>query len=182
MLLGKASRWRCRSHKAITLGVMRRNIYIQDGTPSRALSLAVREYSVASADLAKLANDIKSFFDDDDYKTQSAKTESGYIIQATKEDFFRGAVAADRAFTITLSGDSQKVKVSIGVGKWMQNLAVQMAEGLILSPAVFFLEVPVALWSYEVEMELWHFIEVKLGKDGRPPAATHVEGMSGEPH
>ena len=130
------------------------------------MSVAVREYAVSGIDLEKLANDIEWFFSDDDYKTRVVKSDSGYVIQATKEDILRDVLAADRAFTITLSGDAQKVKVSIGVGKWVQNLAVEMVEGILLSPLVFLLEVPVSLWSYEIEMELWRFVEAKVGKSG----------------
>lgn len=126
------------------------------------MSLAVREYSVPGVDLEKLAAGIEGYFKDDDYTTQLTKTDAGYVVLATKEDAVRELLAADRAFTITVSGDETKVRVSIGVGKWEQNLAVEALEGIILSPLVFVLEVPVSLWSYQIEMELWEFVEASL--------------------
>jgi hypothetical protein len=38
-------------------------------------------------------------------------------------------------------------------------------ESLFLSPIIAFVEVPEALWSFEIEHQLWHFLEnqIQLG-------------------
>ena len=51
----------------------------------------------------------------------------GNIIQATKAGILRDLFAADRAFTIMVSGQPADFTVHIGIGKWVQNLAVAAA-------------------------------------------------------
>jgi hypothetical protein len=126
------------------------------------VNLASREYANKNVDLEKLAGDIEEFFRNDGYKTQSGRAGSAFVVQARKEDVLRDLLGGDRAFTIILSGGPDSVKVSVGVGKWLQNLSVDLLEGIVFSPVVFLAEIPTSLWSYEIETELWRFVDSQV--------------------
>jgi hypothetical protein len=73
------------------------------------------------------------------------------VIQALKAGFLRDIVAADRAFTITITGDSNDFTVRFGIGKWLQNLGVAAVETLLISELFLPIDVADSLWSLEVE-------------------------------
>ncbi|MCL4314769.1 MAG: hypothetical protein M1454_03490 [Candidatus Thermoplasmatota archaeon] len=125
----------------------------------------VREYQGKNVDPKKVAELIKSFFAEENFKVQDTEHPKGFLIQATKGGFLRTLLSMDRAFTITVSGDASDFKVALGVGKWIQNLGVAAAEAFFITPVVAFVEVPEALWSYEIEHQLWHYLEnqIELG-------------------
>ena len=96
------------------------------------------------------------------------------MFQAQKAGFLRDLVAADRAFTGVIASEPNKLKVSIGVGKWLQNLTVSLLEAIVVTPLVVFVEMPVFLWSYEIENRLWRFIDsqVELRSSFGPASPT----------
>jgi len=104
-----------------------------------------------SRDLDQLAQQIEQQLQTEGYKTQSTKAPLGNIIQATKAGIARDIIAADRAFTIMVSGQPDDFTVHIGIGKWVQNLAVTAAEVLFLSVLFLPLDVPEMLWTVHVE-------------------------------
>jgi len=106
-----------------------------------------------------LSDSIEENFQVQKYQTQSTTRPDGWVIQARKSGILRDLVASDRAFTVTVTGDPDNFKVSFGIGKWAQNLALAILEGIALAPLVFFIEVPMSMWSYEIEREFWNFIE-----------------------
>jgi hypothetical protein len=119
-----------------------------------------RDYVGKGCNLDLLSDSIVEYYDTKKYQTQSSKNESGgWLVQAKREGFFRELLAADRAFTITVVGEPNNFKVSFGIGKWIQNIGVALLEGVLLWPAIFFAEVPISLWSYEIEREFWAFVE-----------------------
>jgi hypothetical protein len=63
---------------------------------------------------------------------------------------------------VIVAGEPNNLKVSIGVGKWLQNLTVSVIETVLVTPLLFFVEVPISLWSYEIEGELWRFIDKQV--------------------
>ncbi len=104
-----------------------------------------------SRDLDQLAQQIEQQLQTEGYKTQSTKAPLGNIIQAQKAGIARDLIAADRAFTIMVSGQPDDFTVHIGIGKWVQNLAVTAAEVLLLSVLFLPLDVPEMLWTVHVE-------------------------------
>jgi len=57
-------------------------------------------------DLGALQAHIEKYLTDDGFKVQSsAASDKGTVIQAKKSGFLRDVVDADRAFTITITGD-----------------------------------------------------------------------------
>ena len=102
-------------------------------------------------DLSQLASQIQQQLQSEGYKTQLANPPLGRIIQAQKAGILRGIIDANRAFTIMITGDSNDFTVHIGIGKWMQNLAVAAVEALLLSVLFIAVDVPEMLWTTHVE-------------------------------
>ena len=78
----------------------------------------------------------------------------GTVIQAQKGGILKDLVAAERAFTIMVTGQPNDFSVHIGVGKFFQNLGVMAAEALLLSELFLAVDVPEMLWTEHVEKGL----------------------------
>src|SRR5512139_2654315 len=104
-------------------------------------------------DLNQLSEQIVQYLKNDGYKTQ-ATAPQGMIIQAQKAGILRDIITADRAFTIMITGQPNDFAVHIGIGKFIQNLAVAAAETLLLSWLFLAVDVPEMLWTRHVEGEI----------------------------
>jgi hypothetical protein len=103
-------------------------------------------------DLDALASHIEEYLKSDGFTVQtSAPGDQGTVIQARKSGFLREVVAAERAFTITITGSSSDFTVRFGVGKWLQNLGVAALETLLVSDLFLVVDIADSLWSLEVE-------------------------------
>jgi hypothetical protein len=103
-------------------------------------------------DLSALETHVEEYLKSDGFTVQSsAPSDKGTVIQAKKSGFLREVVAAERAFTITITGSSSDFTVRFGIGKWMQNLGVAAIETLLVSELFLVVDVADSLWSLEVE-------------------------------
>ncbi|HJW19882.1 MAG TPA: hypothetical protein VJ571_04925 [Candidatus Nitrosotalea sp.] len=106
-------------------------------------------------DLNQLAQQIVTMLDADGYKTQlTTNSPIGIIIQAQKAGILRDIITADRAFTIMITGNSDNFAIHIGIGKWVQNIAVAVVETLLLSVLFLAIDIPEMLWTRHVENEI----------------------------
>lgn len=105
-------------------------------------------------DLDQLAQQLVQQLQSEGYKTQSANPPLGRVIQAQKAGIMRDIVAADRAFTIMITGQPNDFTVHVGIGKFVQNLAVAAVETLLLTELFVVVDVPEMLWTRHVEGEL----------------------------
>src|SRR3989449_3333935 len=101
--------------------------------------------------LDELSNQIVQQLQTDGYKTQLKGAPLGTIIQAQKAGILRDIITADRAFTIMISGQPNDFTVHIGIGKWVQNIAVAAVEVLLISVLFLAVDVPEMLWTQHVE-------------------------------
>lgn len=85
------------------------------------------------------------------------------MIQAQKAGILRDIITADRAFTVTISGQPNDFAVHIGIGKWIQNLAVAAVETLLLSVLFLAVDVPEMLWTVHVENKIAKDITQMVG-------------------
>src|SRR5256712_7894491 len=115
------------------------------------ISEKIMRFQGKNKDLSQLAQQIVSQLQSEGYKTQSANPPLGIVIQAQKAGILRDIITADRAFTIMLSGQPNDFTVHIGIGKWVQNIAVAAAESLIISVLFLAVDVPEMLWTQHVE-------------------------------
>ena len=102
-------------------------------------------------DLTQLSQQITQLLQNDGYKVQSTTGPSGPVIQAQKAGILRDIITADRCFTIAISGQPNDFTVTIGIGKWIQNIAVAAAEALLLSALFLMVDVPEMLWTVHIE-------------------------------
>jgi len=114
--------------------------------------------------LNQLAQQIISLLDQDGYKTQiTSNSPIGVIIQATKAGILRDIITADRAFTIMITGEPNDFVLHIGIGKFIQNIAVIAAEALLLSALFLAVDIPEMLWTRHVEGEILKRITQMIG-------------------
>ncbi len=123
---------------------------------------AQRDFVGKNTNLDKLQGLIQEFFREEGFRLQSSKHPNGYLIQAKKGGIFRTLLAASRAYTVIIEGDPSNFKIKIGIGEWLKDLGVASLESFFLTPLLAFVEVPEALWSYEIEHHLWHYVETEI--------------------
>jgi len=115
-------------------------------------------------DLNQLAQQIMTMLNQDGYKTQmTSNSPVGIIIQATKAGILRDIITADRAFTIMITGEPNDFVLHIGIGKFIQNIAVIAAEALLLSALFLAVDIPEMLWTRHVEGEILKRITQIIG-------------------
>ena len=118
------------------------------------VSEKVLRFQGKNKDLTQLSQQIVQQLQVDGYKVQSTTAPLGQVIQAQKAGILRDIITADRAFTITISGQPNDFTVHIGIGKFVQNLAVAAVETLLLSVLFLAVDVPEMLWTRHVENEI----------------------------
>ena len=122
------------------------------------------QYQGKGTDLSELQAKIESYLKNEGFTVQtSAPSDQGTVMQAKKGGFLSGVIAADRALTITVTGNSNDFTVKIGIGKWVEHLAVTAAEVVLLSPLFVVVDVPEMAWNLEIENKLAREIETFVG-------------------
>jgi hypothetical protein len=115
------------------------------------VSEKVMRFQGKNKDLNQLSQQIVQQLTSEGYKTQSTTAPLGLVIQARKAGILRDIITADRAFTILITGQPSDFSVHIGIGNWIQNLAVAGAEVILLSVLFLAVNVPEMLWTRHVE-------------------------------
>jgi hypothetical protein len=123
----------------------------------------VMHFEGKNKDLNQLSQQILQYFQNEGYKTQSTTAPLGFVIQAQKAGILRDIISADRAFTIMISGQPNDFTVHIGIGKWVQNIAVAAVEALLLSVLFLAVDVPEMLWTVHIENKIAKDIEQMVG-------------------
>jgi hypothetical protein len=127
------------------------------------VSEKVLRFQGKNKDLNQLSQQIAQQLQAEGYKVQSQTAPLGIIIQAQKAGILRDIITADRAFTIVVAGQPNDFTVHVGIGKWVQNLAVAAAETLLLSMLFLAVDVPEMLWTRHVEGEIVNKINQIVG-------------------
>ena len=123
----------------------------------------VMHFQGKNKDLSQLSQQIEQQLKSDGYKTQLGTKPIGIIVQAQKAGILRDIITADRAFTILITGDSNDFTIHIGIGKWVQNIAVAAVEVLLLSVLFLAVDVPEMLWTVHVEDQIAKQIQMIVG-------------------
>jgi hypothetical protein len=105
-------------------------------------------------DLNKLINEFSTYLQNNGWKVQQKVEGNKAIVQAQKGGILRDIIVADRALTFTFENTPQGLKVTAGIGKWLQNLAVTAVEAILLSELFLVVDVPEMLWNTHIESEL----------------------------
>jgi len=102
-------------------------------------------------DLNALSQQIVQQLSTEGYKTQSKTAPLGIVVQAKKAGILRDIITADRAFSILIAGQPNDFTIHVGVGKWIQNIAVAAVETILLTWLFLAVDVPEMLWTQHVE-------------------------------
>src|ERR1700675_2392486 len=117
-------------------------------------------YQGKNTNLEALRDNIISYLQSDGFKIQSTRqTVGGSLIQAQKGGFLRELITAERALNILIQGEPNNFSVRVGIGKWVQNIAVATVETLLISELFLPLDVGEMLWNVEVEKKLMRKID-----------------------
>ena len=115
-------------------------------------------------DLSALQSHIEDYLKGEQFTVQSsAASDQGTVIQARKGGWLAGVIDADRALTITITGSPADFAVRIGIGKWLQHLAVAAFETLLLSDLFLVVDVAESAWNIEIEDKLLKDIKAFIG-------------------
>lgn len=115
------------------------------------VSEKVMRFQGKNKDLNQLSQQIVQQLESEGYKTQSTTAPLGIVIQAKKAGILRDIITADRAFSILMTGQPNDFSIHVGIGKWIQNLAVAAAEVILLSWLFLAVDVPEMLWTRHIE-------------------------------
>jgi hypothetical protein len=115
------------------------------------VSEKVMRFQGKNKDLNQLSQQIVQQLESEGYKTQSTTAPLGIVIQAKKAGILRDIITADRAFSILITGQPNDFSIHVGIGKWIQNLAVAAAEVILLSWLFLAVDVPEILWTRHIE-------------------------------
>ena len=124
----------------------------------------VQQFKGKQTDLNGLQIQIEAYLKSDGFEVQSSPPSShGYVTQAKKGGFLRGAIDANRALTILISGAPDDFTVRTGVGKWLEQLGVAAVETLLLSELFLVVDLAEMAWNVEVEEKLARKIASLVG-------------------
>jgi len=115
------------------------------------VSNKVLRYQNKNQNLNELAQNISQLLQSEKFRVQSGSTPKGFIIQAQKGGFLRDLIDAERALTILIEGDPNDFTIKVGIGKFIQNLAVMAAEAILLSSLFLVVDIPEMIWTEHVE-------------------------------
>ena len=105
-------------------------------------------------DLNQVIQNFVQYLISDGWKVQQKVEGNKAIVQAQKGGILRDLIAADRALTFTFEQLPNGLKVTAGVGKWLQNIAVTAIEAILLSELFLAVDVPEMLWTEHIESNL----------------------------
>ena len=127
-------------------------------------------YQGRNVDLNALNDSLVQYLETDGFKVQVPQPSEGkWLIQAQKGGFLREIITAERALNIMIQGLPNDFNVRIGIGKWLQNAAVTVAETLVLSDLFLPLDVAEMAWTVHVEDKVIKKID-ELVKSNPVPA------------
>lgn len=113
------------------------------------------KYQNRNVDLNTLKENIVSFLQADGFKVQQPKPgQDMLLIQAQKGGFLRELISSERALNILIQGQPNDFTVRIGIGKWVQNIAVTAVETLLITELFLPLDVAEMLWNFNVENKI----------------------------
>lgn len=115
-------------------------------------------------DLPQFAWQIEGLLEKEGCTVQrSQPSDQGVVLRARKGGFLQRLVDTDRAFTVAVTGSPDDLAVRVGIGKWIEHLAVAAIETLLVSDLFLAIDVAESAWSLEVEDRLLHRIEALAG-------------------
>jgi hypothetical protein len=133
------------------------------------IALETRQYQNRNTDLGRLRADIISYLQSDGFKIQEPKQGGALmLIQAQKGGFLRSLISAERALNVLIQGVPNDFSVQIGIGKWMQNIAVTAVETVGISVLFLPLDVTEMIWNVEVRDKIGRKVDELVRTQSQP--------------
>ncbi len=130
-------------------------------------------YQNRNVDLNKLRGDIVAYLQSDGFKIQEPKQgETRMLIQCRKGGFLREIISAERAMNIMIDGTPENFTIQIGIGKWIQNIAVTAVETVLLTELFLPLDVAEMAWNFNVQNKIVKKIDELVEADSMKTAVT----------
>ncbi|MBD2326831.1 SHOCT domain-containing protein [Alkalinema sp. FACHB-956] len=124
--------------------------------------MAKKTYQDKDRDLEALLRDIEVWFTGQGYQTQTNKTDGTWLLQAAKNETWRKAVGASRAFNVLIQGQPKDFSVELSTGEWASNLTAGGVAAVLTGGATLLVSGIAAGWSKKIEIDLWNFIDQKV--------------------
>jgi len=115
------------------------------------VSEKVLHFTGKNKDLSQLSQQIVNQLNSEGYKTQMTTPPVGIVIQAKKAGILRDIITADRCFTIMITGQPNDFSIHVGIGRWIENIAIAAVETILITWLFLAIDVPEMLWTEEVE-------------------------------
>jgi hypothetical protein len=111
----------------------------------------VEHFQGKGTDLSTLQSHVEEYLKND-----------GFTVQASAPSE-RGLIARSAAMTIMIAGGPDDFTVRIGIGKWLEHLAVAAVETLLISALFLVVDVAETAWNLEIEDKLVQDIKSFVG-------------------
>ena len=112
----------------------------------------------------KLAQQIQDYLESEGFHVHSSQPHhKGTVIQAKKGGLLSRAIDADRALTVMVSGTPGDISVRVGIGRWVEHIAIGTIEAVILPHLFIAVDIAEVAWNFEIENKLIKEIESYAG-------------------
>lgn len=81
-------------------------------------------------------------------------------------------ISAERALTMLIEGAPNDFTVRIGIGRWVQNIAVTTVETLAIAPLFLPLDVAEMAWNFEVRDKIANKVDAMVQARSQPTAVS----------
>lgn len=124
--------------------------------------MAKKVYHDRNTDLGLLARDVELWFVENGYIVESDSTDGAWIVQAKKEETWRKALGAARAFRVLITGEPNNFSVEVGTGNWTSNLAAGGVAAVLTGGASIIGSGLATGWSKKIESDIMTYIDNKV--------------------
>ncbi|MHB1507555.1 MAG: hypothetical protein ACYCUZ_05805 [Cuniculiplasma sp.] len=123
------------------------------------MNISKREYPDKNVDMENLSAVVERYFIGEGFVVKLAFDQDKAVIQARKGGVFRTMLEMDRSFTTIFQRKNGHIEMSMGVAKTLDSLDSENIKNIYHG---IFIEIPEAIWAYEIEHHLWNAIEMYL--------------------
>lgn len=116
-------------------------------------------YENKNTDLGALTKNLEQWFSNQGYIVESNSGEGVWAVQAKKDEKWRKALGASRAFKVNITGNPNLFTVEVGTGEWASNLTA-VGVGALLTGGVSIIGSGIATgWSKKIEGDIMEYLD-----------------------
>lgn len=138
--------------------------------------MLIKTYNNKNSDLDVLFQEIKAWFVERNYETQTHENDGVLLIQATQAEAWRVAAGASRAFNVQIEGKPNNFTVELSTGAWATNLAAGGVAALLTGGATLLISGATIGWSKKIEVDISDYIEQRVLYGVKAKGASGPQG------